>query len=826
VETFLQDVRYALRQIRKSPGFALLSVVTLALGIGASTAIFSLVDTVLLRPLPYAQPDRLMELFEGMPKLGFNRVPFTAPDFVYLQQHNKSFTAMAAAHSVQFELSGSGEPEQIHAARVSSTLSAVLGVEPALGRMFTAEEDRDHAQVVVLTWGFWQRHFHGSRDAIGQTVILDRVPRTVVGVMPRGFSFPDRGNSYNDEPGEVLVPESFTPKELTSIGNMFNHTVLARLKPGVTPAQAEADVDALAAQVVQTYPPTYRGDPRFSLTMYLHPYAGEITGGVRQRLLVLQAAVLLVLVIACVDIASLLLAKATGRQRELALRSAVGASPSRIVRQLLTESLMLAGLGGLFGLLLAECGVWLLPHMADVKLPRIAEMGIHPGVVLFALALVTICAVATGLVPALKAMHVDLNDSLREGGRGGSTSRGRHRLLNAMVTVQFALAMVLMVGAGLLVRSYMKLMNTDPGFQAEHVLTMETTLPLQSYGQGPQIRQFYDQLVERLSAIPGAQAVGIGTGLPLEPGDHEIFSVEGTAQTAADTLATSHTWTLGDYFGAFHVPLKEGRFFTPEDRSGSELVVIINETFARRRFPGVNPLGRHIKQGASQSTEPWRTIVGVVGDAKTDGLGDAIEPATYIPYRQLKDETLTSPAVNMRDLMIVIRTAGDPNSALGSARAVVHGMDPSLPVTNVRTMDEVVSESASPQRFNTLLISVFGAVALLLAAAGIGGVLVYTVTQRTREIGVRIALGARPGDVLRLVLREGLMLAAVGIVMGVAASAGLTRVMRSLLYGTTPYDPVAFAASVCVLLVIALVASWIPAWRASAVDPVVALRQE
>lgn len=826
METVLQDIRYALRQIRKSPGFACLAVITLGLGIGASTAIFSLVDSVLLRPLPYGDPATLMTVYEGMPKLGFNHVPFSVPDYAYINLHNQSFTAMAAVRGLDLELSGLGQPERIRGARVSATLPQVLDVAPAIGRMFTAEEEKSHAQLAVLSYGFWQSHFHGSSDAIGQTVTLERIPRTVIGVMPKGLVFPERGAAYDNQPADVFVPESFSDQELAGWGNMYNHSVLARLKPGVTEAQAQADIETLSRQVELLYPAVLRSDSRFELHMSVHPYSGEITGKVKQRLLVLQAAVLLVLLIACVDIASLLLAKATGRQRELALRSAVGATPGRIVRQLLTESLILSGMGGVFGLILAECGVWLLPRLADVDLPRMAEVGIHPGVIAFALLLVTLCAAGTGLVPALRALHVDLNDSLREGGRGGSAGRGRHRLLNALVAVQFALAMVLMVGTGLLVRSYMKLMATDPGFQPENVLTLSTTLPLQKYGHGTQVREFHEQLAQRVATLPGVTAMGEGTGLPMQTGDHEIFSVAGTADTAEDSLATANMWTLGDYFHALHIPLREGRYFTPADRHEGQQVVIVNETFAKAHFKGTSPIGKHIKQGSQQSKTPWLTIVGVVGDTKTSGLGDRVEAETFIPYLQMEDKSLESTAIDMRGMALVVRTSRDPQSVLSAVRGVIHDMDPSLPVTDVKTMTDVVAESAAPQRFNTLLISVFGAVALLLAAAGIGGVLVYTVTQRTREIGVRIALGARPGDVLRLVLREGLVLAAVGIVIGVGASAGLTRVLGSLLYATTPYDPLAFASSVGVLLLIALLASWVPAWRASAVDPVVALRQE
>ena len=826
METLFQDLRYAVRQLRRSPGFALLAAATLALGIGASTAIFSLVDTVLLRPLPYAEPDRLLEIFEGMPNLGFNRFPFSAPDFAYLRDHNQSFSAMAAVQSVEYELSGAGQPERVKAARVSASLPQVLGVQRMVGRMFTAEEENGHVPVAVLGYGFWQRHFHGSPDAIGQTVTLDRIPRTVVGVMPETFSFPDRGNAYNAEPGEVFVPMSFSPAELAGWGNMYNHTVLARLKPGVTRAKASAEIDNLSQQVATLYPAVLRGDPKFTLKMAISAYGGEITGSVRQRLLVLQAAVLLLLLIACVDIASLLLAKATGRQRELALRSAIGARPSRIVRQLLTESGMLALLGGLLGLMLANFAVRLLPRLANVDLPRMPELGMHPGVIAFALFLVTLCAVSTGLVPAWKALRVNLQDSLREGSRGAGTSKDRHRLLNTLVAVQFALAMVLMVGTGLLVRSYLRLLATNPGFQAENVLTSSTILPLHEYAHGPQIRDFYLRLLERVLALPGVKSAGGGTGLPLQPGDHEIFTAEGTPQTAAESLATANIWTLGDYFTALHIPLKEGRFFTPADREKSQGVVIVNETFARKRFPGVSAVGRHIKQGSQDSKEPWLTIVGVAGDTKTHGLSGEIEAETFLPYEQLDNNMLESPAIDMRKLYLVVKTTGDPRSSLNAVRAVIHDQDPSLPVTEAKTMTEVVAQSAAPQKFNTLLISLFGVVALVLAAGGIGGVLAYTVTQRTHEIGVRIALGAEPSGVLRLVLREGLLLAMAGILLGVAASAGLTRLLGAMLYGTTPYDPLAFVASATVLMAIALLASSIPAWRASTVDAVVALRQE
>ncbi|MEO8725807.1 MAG: ABC transporter permease [Acidobacteriaceae bacterium] len=824
MNSLLQDLGLALRQFRRAPLFTAIAVLTLALGIGACTAIFSLVDSVLLRPLAYPNPSQLVYLTEGMPKMGFNDVALSAPDFLYLQQHDQSFSEMAVYQNQDFELSGSGNPQRIVGARISSNLFSVLGISPALGRAFTGPEDQQHAPVAILSFREWQQRFAADPTIIGRTVTLDRLPRTVVGVAPKGFDFPAGGPGWNGRPAAFFVPISFSQGEITGFGNMFNNSVIARLKPGVSMAQAQSEVSTLIEQFSKLYPAEIRSDPKFSLAVSVTPLREQVTGNIGPRLLLLQVAVFLLLVIACVDIANLFLARATGRQREMAIRASMGATRMRLIRQLTTEALAISGLGLLLGLVLASAGIRLLLLSAPADLPRASEIGIHPGVFAFSVALALLTTLLTGVAPALRASRVHISEGLREGTRGGGAGKQRHLLLGGLVAAQFAIALLVVVIAGLLIRSYLHLMQTDPGFEAQNVLTMSTTLPIREYSTAPQIRSFYEDLLQRAAAIPGTRAAGLGTSLPLNVTEHDIYSVEGASQS---TVTTAHTWTIGDYFGALGVSLLHGRFFTPADRNGSQLVILINQTFARKFFPHTNPLGHRLKAGTLDSKEPWKTIVGVVADVKSGPLQDQNEPETYSPFMQEPDSSLTISAIDeFRSLSLVLRTSNAPESAIGAARAVFHDLDPSLPVTDIHTMSDRLSQSLAPQRFHTLLLTAFGLVALLLAAAGIGGVLGYSVAQRTREIGVRMALGASRGGVMLLVLRQGITLAALGCGIGVVLCLFAARAFGSMLYQTTTHDVLSFSLGILVLAVVAVIACSIPARRASSVNPVDALRQE
>ncbi len=829
--TLLNDVRFAMRQLRKSPGFAALAICTLAIGIGASTAIYSIVDGVLLRSLPFHEPQQLVSVFETNPGLGSQRYPFSAPDYVDVARRNGSFTGMAAYRDQHSELSGSGDPTRIPIARVTASLFSVLGVTPEMGRVFTEEEDLEGAPVVILSNKFWRKHFEDNPNVLGQKLLLDRNPYTVIGIMRPSFVFPDRGGMYNSTPADLYIPMHFTPAQLQGLGWENNYSVIARLKPGVTLEKASTEINSLLQGFFLQYPVAMRSDPHYKLGADVISYNDQVVGDVRSRLILLQLSVLLVLLIACVDVANLLLARTTGRQKEVALRIAVGAPRARIVSQLLSESLVLAVTGGLLGLPLAYGAMHLLVASAPVDLPRAGSISLSAGVLAFCFGICLLTALLTGLIPALRAVRVDSSDSLYEGGRSGMTSRGRHRALGILVTSQFALAMVLLVTAGLVLRSFQRLTETDPGFQPEHVITMSATLPVAVYSNEAQIKNFYRQLLERTTQLPGARSVGLSTSLPIHSEEQDGFTVEALPSRPEAAVSVAQNWVLGDFFRTFGIQLVRGRYFTPQDREGSMPVVIISEGLAKKYFPGMNPLGRRIKAGDPASKVPWLTIVGVVEDVKSRGMDQSAQPETYTPYLQDTIDTelnfYIDPDIDeMRSLSLAVRTQQDPASMQNLLVSTIHSLDPSLPVTNIHTMTEMVHTDVAPERFNSFILGTFAFVALLLAAAGIGGVLAYTVRQRTREIGVRMALGAQRGNVSRLVLLEGLKLAGTGVSLGAGISLLVTHWLSAQLYRVAPHDPLTFSIGVVVLFLIALLASWLPARRAASVDPIQALRSE
>lgn len=824
---FLNDLRHAVRQLRKAPAFATLAIVTLAIGIGASTSIYSIVEGVLLRSLPYRNPQRLAALFESFPALGFDQVTFSAPDYEYVKNNNRSFTGMAAYRDQNDELSGKREPTRVHAEKVSSSLFSVLGIAPILGRTFTQQEDSSGAPVAVLSHAFWKSHFNANPAVIGQKILLDRKPYTIIGVMPRAFVFPSRGERFSNVPGAIYVPMHFTSQQLHDLGDQFNYSVIARLKPGISVAQASAEVNELIVQFSTQYPAVMRSNPQFRLGGSAALYNGEAVGPVRGPLLLLQLSVLVVLLIACVDVANLLLARTTSRQRELALRIAVGAPRSRIASQLLSESLVLAIAGGILGLPLAYAAMHLLLTAAPIDLPRAAGISLNIGVLAFSFGLCLLAAVLTGIIPSLRALRVDPNQDLYEGGRSGTSGHGRHRVLGTLVTAQFALAMVLVVTAGLLLRSFQRLAHTSPGFQADRVITMQATLPLAAYSSEAQIKSFYRNLLGRVTSLPGVRYAGLATGLPITADEHDIFGVAATPSHAERSANVVQAWVDGDYFSAMGIRLIRGRFFTPQDRQGSQLVAIVGHSFAEKYFAGMNPIGQRIKHGIGLGN-PWMTIVGEVADVKSRGMDHAAESETYTPYVQDTDSNFfTDPNYDgARTLYLVARTQQDPASMQHLLVSTFHSIDPALPVTDIHTMTQLIHMDIAPQRFNSFILGIFAAIALLLAAAGIGGVLAYTVHQRTREIGVRMALGAERGDVSRLVLRDGMKLALAGVAIGFVVSLVTARLLISQLYQVKPHDPETFAAGIAVLLVIALAACWLPARHAASIDPMRALRME
>jgi putative ABC transport system permease protein len=823
-----RDLAYALRTLRKRPVFSSVVIAALALCIGANTAIFTLVDSVLLRELPFKQPNRLVAVYEILADIVSGPIPFSAPDYVELLRRNHSFESVGIYGHHEFELSGTDQPMRLRATRISASLWPTLGVSPALGRNLTAEEDRNGARVAILSAKLWRSRFGGDRGMIGKNVLLDRVPYTVVGVMPDGWEFPLHGPAYNNEPAQIYVPISFTKDELQGFGNMYNHSVVARLRPGVTVQQAQEDVKAIAKRTFdEVYPAALRGSG-FHLDADLRPLRDEIVGKVKPVLLVLLGAVSLVLLIGCADIASLLLARAASRQREMSVRVALGARRADLIRQILSESLVLAVVGGGLGLLLSVWATKFMLQIGSIDLPETGAVHVDWRVLTFTLALSAVTAVLFGLFPAWQASQAEVNEGLREGGRAHSASRKQGRTLGALVTVQFALALVLLVGAGLLLRSFSRLLATNPGFRPDHVLTMSVSLPAQAYKTGSQVRNFYQRLQPTLEGVPGVKAAAIATSLPLSINEHRTFSIEGqNPATIKIPRSVAHIWPLGNFFSAMGIPLKRGRVFDRRDTKDSLPVALVSETLARRFWPGENPIGKRIKWGENNSKDPWMTIVGVVADVKQDKLNERTESETYVPYLQIADDDLADSVTNeFRSLRIVVRTAADPVLEASAIRRKIHRLDPSLPVTDVKTMQAALHESTHGERFNTILLASFAMAALLLAALGIAGVLAHSVSQRISEIGVRMALGARKTDVFKLVLKRGMTMALLGAAIGLACSVAVAGVMSRLLYETSPYDPWTLLAAPVVLCLVALLSIWIPAGRAAAIDPIQALRVE
>jgi putative ABC transport system permease protein len=821
IENIFQDLRFAVRTLLKKPGFTAVAVITLALGIGANTAIFSVVNAVLLQPLRFRDPASLVLVNEGIPKIGFPSVGFSPPDLISYQRLQKSFEGVAGFEHQHYSLSGHGEPKRIEGSRVSANLFSVLGSEPAIGRAFRPEEDAPGQHVVMLSYGLWQRQYGGSQTILGQTIDLDRVPYTVVGVMPRGFAFPVPGTPDESEPAELWVPLAFTPGEQTAYGNFFNTAVVARLKPGVSIEEAKAEGVVLSSRLLQDYPQAVlKLFPNLSLVFPMAPLGRVVVGEVRPMLLVLQVAVGLVLLIACANVALLLLARASGRSREIAIRTALGATRGRLVLQLLTESFVLAISGAVVGLWLAS---WLKAAFlafipASVPLPKTVPM--DSGVMLFTLAVATLASLVFGVVPALSATRTDLRGSLQEGGRGATVGRAKNRLQNVFVVAEFALALVLLAGAGLLLRSFQKLLRTDPGFRPANLLAMQVPLPGPSYPTADDVRVFYQRAFNQIAQVPGVISAGFSNDLPLNGNELDAIAIEG--RETASMPSVRQSWIVGDYLQTLGVPLIRGREFNTDDRPNTMPVVLISEGMARTLWPGENPIGKRI-----QFNGVWKTIVGIVGDVHDEELSRTPTPHTYTPFLQESDK-ITGDTVNgsLRSLRLVVRTQGDPSAMTPAIVGALHNLDASLAIAGIRTLDADISTSTAPQRFNAALIGIYAVAALLLALVGIYGVLAYTVTQRMHEFGIRLALGAQRGNILALVLRRGVKLVVLGAAIGLACALALTQFMASMLYGIAPRDPVTFASVTLLLAGAAVLACYIPARRATRVDPIIALRYE
>ncbi len=803
MQTFWQDLRYGARMLMKKPGFTLIAVITLALGIGANTAIFSVVNAVMLRPLPYEESERLVVLYETNPQQGRDEMPLSYPNFTDWRAQSQSFEQMAAFRSGGIVLTGKDEPARLQASVVSADFFALLRVKPLRGRVFLPEEDKvGGAPVVVVSHALWQSRFGGDEGLVGQQITLNGKSNTVIGVMPPDFALPPGDQT------EVWMPLGPLADQMQ---NRAVHTLIAlgRLKPGVDLRQAQTELQSIANRIQQQNP---AADPGHGAqVMSSHESS---TKAARPALLVLLVAVGFLLLIACANVANLLLARAEARQKEIAIRTALGATRGRVVRQLLTESLLLAVAGGAAGLFLAWWGIDALAGSLPDDLPRAKEIGVDRVVLGFTAALSILTGLIFGIIPALTGAKPSLNETLKEGGRtGAGFSRGRIR--GALIVSEVALSLALLVGAGLLIRSFWQLMQVNPGFQSDHLLTLNVTLLGDKYNESAPVISFFRELPTRLGALPGVKAVSAVSSLPISGGDgNGNLTIEGRDFPPAQTPAASYRRILPNYFSVMGIPLKQGREFDERD-TGAEKVVIINESMARRFWPDGDAVGKRIKVGPPQN-EPWLTIVGVVGDVKNIGLEADARLATYEPHPQRPWSTMN----------LAIRTETEPLTQAAAVRSELRAMEKNLLIRTPSTMHERIRLSVAPRRFNMALLAVFAALALLLAAVGVYGVMSYTVTQRTHEIGVRMALGAQSGAVLKLIVGQGLKLALIGVAIGLPAAFALTRWMEDLLFGVRRTDPWTYGLVAAVIMLVALLACWIPARRAAKVDPMIALRYE
>ncbi|HLM58558.1 MAG TPA: ABC transporter permease [Pyrinomonadaceae bacterium] len=805
METLLQDVRFGARVLSRHKGFTAVAVLTLALGIGANTAIFSLVNAVLLRPLKYRDPDRLVMVWEDMTAIGFPRDTPAPANFADWKGQNQSFEDMAALAMRSYDLTGDGEPERLSAYGVTANFFPLLGVGPQLGRTFLPEEDAPGAdKVAVISQGLWRRRFGGDPQIVGRDILLNGEKHAVVGVMPQGFQFALAGV-------EVWTPLALTPELAAERGNHYLQ-VVARLKPGVTAERADADIKAITARIVAAYP-----DDARALSSVVVPLHEQLAGDVRRPLTLLLVAVGFVLLIACANVGGVLLTRAAARGREIAVRSALGASRGRIVRQLLTESVLLGAAGGLLGSLLAVWAFAFLRRLIPAGLREMTELSLDAGVFAFTLALSLLAGVAFGLAPALQASKTDLNDALKQGGRSGPGA-GQRRLRNSLVVAQVALSLVLLVGAGLLIRTLYRLRGQYSDLRPESVLTVRTQLAMNRYGEHARRVAFYEGVLSRVKSLPGVEAAAYTTAVPLVwKGGGSGLTVEGRELGPGEVVNANHRQVTPDYFRALGVALKQGRPFSEQDDEGALPVAVVNEAMARAYWPGQSPLGKRFRLGEEL---PWLTVVGVAADVRQMGADAPVKAEMYLAYRQAAPHHFFAP----RDL--VVRAKAAPSDLVPGVRRAVHEVDPQQPLSSVRTLDEVLGRETAQRHTGMMLLTAFAALALLLAALGIYGVLSYFVVQHTREIGVRMALGARAGDVLRLVVGKGMALTLAGVGLGLVGALGLTRLMRSLLFEVKATDPLTFAALALLLTLVALVACLVPARRAMKIDPMEALRHE
>jgi predicted permease len=830
LEQILQDTRYTIRLLRKSLGFTVTAILMLALGIGATTAIFSIVEGVLLRPLPFPDPDSLVTLgdeVEGLHCAACAHSSVTAPDIRNYMRDTQSFSHLGGYRGRLFELSGIGDPAAVNGTRMSGELFAALGVPPLLGRTFTRQEDEERQQVVVLSYGTWRNRFHSDASVLGSKILLYRKPYTVIGVMPRDFEFPLNPGHSNQS--EFWLPLSLQPEEFTAgSAASWNARMVGRLKPGITAEQAQSDADRVAGQTMREYPAYMRSLRIHAVVMPLHE---DTVRQARPLVRTLLFAVIVVLLIVCANLAGLLLVRGIHRRREIAVRLAIGARTGTLLRQAIVESMVLSVAGGAIGLALAavalRVGVSLLPQ----TLPRINEIGLDWRVMLFALGLALLTGFFCGLAPAFAAVRTSMNETLKEGGRTGTPGSGHSRLRSALVIGEIAVALTLLTASGLLLRSFEKMRDVELGFRPDNTMAALYVLPQQRYGTQPAIDEFTKTLLNNLGQLPGADAVGITSFLPAAGNNWGIaFMIEGYVPPKdAGLNVASMSLVEGDPFEALGIRLLRGRVFNESDNADSQLVAVVNRKMAERYWPGQDPIGKRLRRGLPETASPWMTVVGEVDDVKLGPADAETVPQVYQPVAQTvaSEGPLASPGeLSASDGWIVLHSRMDPKQMEDTLRATMRKIDPQLPLYQMQTMEHAISKSEAPRRFNTVLISSFAAAAVLLSVLGIYAVIAFSVALREQEMAVRMALGGQRSGVMLLILSSGAKLAAVGCGLGLLGAVGATRLLRSLLFDVSPFDPGVFAFSTLAMLLLALAASALPARRASSTDPMLAMRGE
>ena len=815
MEILFRDVRYCIRMLTKRPGFTAVAIIALALGIGANTAVFSVINAVLLRPLPFVEAENLANVWTTRPERGVTKMVDSYPDFVDWRDQNSTFDYLAAYAENDYTLTGGDDPTRLGGVVTSSDLFSLLRVQAALGRTFTAEDDKNGSPLtVVLSDRLWKQHYNADPGIIGSVITLNSKSYTVIGVMPQGFQFPVRS-----EPVELWTTfaNALTATPDESIARQRGAhflNVIGRLKSGMNIPRARADLEIIASNLSERYPDTNTG-----IGATINPTQEDMVGDVRVALLIMMGAVACVLLIACTNVASLLLARATTRYREMAIRAALGASRARVVRQLLTESLVLAIAGGAIGLLIALWGTDALVAISGDELPRAAAIGLDQRVLGFTLLVTLLTGVLFGIAPAIQSSKTDLNEALKEGGRGGSEGARRNRLRSALVTVEVAIAVVLLTGAGLLIQSLWRLQRVDTGVDTHNVIALEVGLPEVRYTTAQQ-RVFFRELQTRLSTLPGVVAASAVYPIPLtNQGMSLSFEIEGRPLPRGQHPSSSYRAVSLDLFRTLGMRIIRGRDFSERDDEKGPDVIAINEAFADRFFPGEDPIGKRIRPSiqVEAGKEPaWREIIGVVSNIRYRGLTKDVGPEYYVPQSQIPFDSM----------VLMVKTAGNPHGIVGSIRDAVRDLDKNLPLYNIRTLDEHLSAGIAQPRLFAVLLVIFAGLALALTAIGLYGVMSYSVAQRTHEIGIRMALGARPANVLQLVVRQGMAVAGLGVVIGLVAALFTTRVMSSLLFGIGAKDPLTFAVIAAIIAGVALGACFVPARRATKVDPMVSLRYE